>query len=259
MGWSISKREKFVLASVVVTTMFLLEQLIGPGERVNHWYILSLVSVAAVVWSLWGNWEGIKMLPLLVLPLAFPLGMLFISTLLTNNWLTAVHVAIFGISYYILLLIENIYAVSAIRTIPLIRAAHTIGFLFTLVTIWLILHTISSFHLSVWLNGGLAFLVAFPLSMQSLWAVKLEESISDAILIRAFVCSVIIGEIAWTLSFWPAASGMKALVLTTAMYTLLGVFHHEIQDKWRTRYATEYVLLASAVLALFLFTTSWRG
>lgn len=259
MRWSFNKREKFVVASVVVTGFYLLEQLIGRENRVSTWHLLGLISLAATVWSLWGNWEGVKTVPLLVLPIAFPLGMLFISTLLTNSWLVIMHVIIFGISYYILLLIENIYAVSAIRTIPLIRAAHTIGFLFTLITLWLLFHTLHSFHLSLWLNGGLGFLIAFPLGLQTLWAVKLEDTISEAVLLRSFICAFAVGEMALILSFWPASSAMKALFLTAGAYSILGVFQHELRDKMRKSYAIEYIVLGAALFIAFLFTTSWRG
>lgn len=260
MRVSLKKREKFVVAALFVTLLFLIQQFLDPNLREKQWYIMVAGSLLATIWSLWGSWEGVKIIPLLVLPTAFPLGLLYISTLIQTGLISTVLLSIIlGFSLYCILLIENIYAVSTIRTIPLIRAAHTVGFLYTLITSLLLFHTIFSFHWSPWFNGGVAFLITLPLCLQSLWVIELEETISEAVLFRSFISALTVGEIAISLGFWPANSAMKALFLTSFFYTVVGVFQHEMQDKMRGKYTKEYFLFGLGSLIIFFVTTSWQG
>lgn len=259
----LKKREKFVIASSFASLAFLLQQLVvPPGLRERQWHIAESVAVIGLIWSLWGSWEGLKILPVMILPSLFTLGIIFISALPpipTNFILILLITLVYGFSFYSLLLIANIYSVSAIRTIPLIRAAHTVGFLFTLVTNLLLFHTLFSFHFEALINWGLAFIIAYPLSMQSLWAITLDDQVSLGLLARAGLCAFIIAQIALILSFWPSNSAMKALFITSMLYVCLGILHHEIQDRIRKHYIIEYLCFGLVALTILTLTTSWRG
>ena len=75
-------------------------------------------------------------------------GVALFYFLLPVRWLTRLPVlAIFGISMYLLFLTQNIYNIAAIRTIQLLRAAHAVGFLFTIVSAFLIYNVIFALHL----------------------------------------------------------------------------------------------------------------
>lgn len=260
---NLKKREKFVVASVLASLALLLQQLVvPPGLRERQWHITESVAVIGLIWSLWGSWEGLKILPVMILPSFFTLSMIFISALPpipTNFILMLLVTLVYGFSFYSLLLIANIYSVSAIRTIPLIRAAHTVGFLFTLVTNLLLFHALFSFHFSAFVNYAAAVVIAFPLSMQSLWAITLDDHVSLGLLTRAGLCAYIIAQVVLILSFWPSNSAMKALFITLMMYVVLGILHHEIQDRIQKHYIAEYLSFGLVALTILTLTTSWRG
>ena len=66
---------------------------------------------------------------------AFTAAIALFYFLLPVRWLTRVPVAVlYAVGMYALLLTENIYNVAADRTIALLRAAQSIGYLLTLLT-----------------------------------------------------------------------------------------------------------------------------
>ncbi len=256
----LTKRQKITIASIIITLGLLSTQLVDFNLRFR--FLLGL-SILAYFLSLWALWEGLnltKAFILLILPTFFTLSVASFYFLLPVRWLTRLPVAfIFGLSFYTLLLSQNVFNVAAIRTIPLYRAASTTSLLFTVISAFFIYTVISAFHFLFIFNGLVVAAISFPLVLQVIWHLKMEDRVGIADLIQSFVLSLCLGEIALVFSFWPIVSTIWSLVLASSMYILLGLSTHYLRDRLTKRIIWEYLIIGVVVLVVSFLATSWTG
>ncbi len=258
--FAITKRQKFIISAVLLSAGLLAIQLANVPWRYQAIFTLTVFTYLLSAWSLKEGLSGIKWLTVLILPALFTAGVGLFYFLLPSTWLTRLPVAaLYGLGLYALFLTENIFAVAAIRNIQLLRAAHAVGFLLTLLTAFFLYDTILSFRLSFWLNFILVFLVSLPLFIQGLWSVKLEEKISGQIWFYSLALSLIIAEGALALSFWPVTVSAGSLALITIMYVVLGLTQNYLSQRLFKRTINEYLTVGIIVLAVIIMTTHWGG
>jgi len=257
---NLTKRQKIVITSILLTIGLLSTQLVDFNLRFKF---IAGLSVLAYLLSIWSLWEGInpaKALILLILPTFFAMGVASFYFLLPVRWLTRLPVAaLFGLLFYLLLLAQNVFNVAAIRTIPLYRAASTASFLFTLLSAFFIFNVIYAFNLLFLWNGVVVFLVSLPLILQVLWTAEMEDRVSTANAVQSLVLSLILGELALTFSFWPMATTIWSLVLSSSMYVLLGLTTQVLRGKGSRRVVLEYLGIGVVVLIVSFLITSWTG
>ena len=256
----LTKRQKIAFASIIITIGLLSTQLVDFNLRFR--FLIGL-SVLSYFLSLWALREGInltKAFMLLILPTLFTLSVASFYFLLPIRWLTRLPVAvIFGLSFYTLLLSQNVFNVASIRTIPLYRAASTASILFTVISAFFLYTVLAAFHFLFIFNGAVVAIISFPLILQVLWHLEMEDRINTANLVQTLILSLSLGEIALTLSFWPIVSTMWALVLASIMYILLGLSMHQLKDRLTKRITWEYITIGVVVFLVAFFTTSWAG
>lgn len=256
----LNKRHKIVISSVLLTIGLLSTQLVDFNLRFRF---LGGLAFFAYILSLWSLLEGLnltKAVVLMVLPTFFTVAVASFYFLLPVRWLTRLPVATsFGLTFYLLLLAQNVFNVASIRTIPLYRAASTASFLFTLLSAFFLYHVIFAFNLLFLWNGLLVFAISFPLILQVLWTITMEDRIEAATLVQSFILSLSLGELALSFSFWPSPTTIWALSLSSAMYVLLGLATHFLRGRITKRIVWEYLGIGVAVLLVGFFTTSWTG
>lgn len=260
MNFGLNKRQKIIIASVILTFGLLSTQLVDFNLRFK--FLAGLTMLAYLV-SLWALWEGISFLKaviLLILPTLFTLGLASFYFLLPVRWLTRLPVAlVFGLSFYSLLLSQNVFNVASIRTIPLYRAASTTAFLFTLITAFFLFNVIHAFHLLFIWNFLLVFFVSFLMVLQILWSIEMKEKLDISIITQSFILSLSLGELSLVLSFWPMATTMWSLTLASVMYVLVGLSTHVLRDRLTRRVVWEYLIIGALIFMVAFFTTSWSG
>lgn len=253
-----TKRQKIVLATLVLTVGLLLIQSIS--FFVLRYRLIIFLSLLALGLSLWALWEGITKLKaavLLILPTLFTLGVASFYFLLPFRWLTRLPVTmIFAVSFYSLLLAQNVFNVAAERTIPLYRAAFTVAFLFTLITSFFIFNAVFALNLPFYWNGVVVVLVSFPLILQLLWSIDMG-SVNSLLIVYSVVLSLIVGEFSLAFSFWPLVPTMYSLSLSTAIYVLMGVVSSHLRERISKRLIWEYVGIGGAVLLFTILITTW--
>ncbi len=255
---NLNKRQKIILTSILVTFGLLSTQLVDFNLRFKF---LAGLAVFTYLMSLWALWEGIsktKALILLILPTFFTLGVASFYFILPIRWLTRLPVAvIFGFLFYLLLLSQNVFNVAAQRTIPLYRAASTAVLIFTILASFFLFGTLHAFNLLFILNGVLVAVISFPLILQALWSVDMEDAIPPAILGKSLIFSLIMGEVGLSFSFWPMGHIMWGITLATTMYILTGLGVGELRKKLDRRVVWEYVGIGVMVLLVAFLGTSW--
>ncbi|MBI2314542.1 hypothetical protein HYU93_00560 [Candidatus Daviesbacteria bacterium] len=256
----LNKRQKIVISSFFLTIGLLSTQLVDFNLRFQF---LGGLGVLAYLLSLWSLWDGInltKAFVLMILPTFFTVAVASFYFLLPVRWLTRLPVAvIFGLTFYLLLLAQNVFNVASLRTIPLYRAASTASFLFTLLAAFFLYHVIFAFNLLFLWNGVVVFLVSFLLILQVLWSIEMEDRVSLPVWVQSFILSLILGELALSFSFWPAPTTIWSLTLSSAMYVLLGLATQTLKGRLNRRVVWEYIFIGVGVLVVSFLATSWGG
>lgn len=257
---NLTKRQKIIAASILMTAGLLSTQLVDFNLRFR--FIAGLGILAAGL-SLWALREGLnltKALVLLILPSFFSVAVATFYFLLPVRWLTRLPVAtFFGLTFYLLLLSQNVFNVAAIRTIPLYRAASTATFLFTLLSSFFIFNVIYAFKLLFFWNAILVFLVSFPLILQVLWSIEMEDRVGLPIIVQSLILALILGELALSFSFWPMATTIWSLALSSSMYVAVGITTQALRGRLNKRMIWEYLGIGGIFFLVSFFLTSWTG
>lgn len=260
MNLKINKRKKIIITSILLTIGLLSTQLVDFNLRFKFIGGLAVLAYILSVWSLWEGMNRTKAVVLMILPFFFTVALSSFYFLLPVRWLTRLPVAIgFGLMFYLLLLAQNVFNVASLRTIPLYRAASTASFLFTLLSAFFLFNVVYAFNLLFIWNGVVVLLISFPLILQVLWTIEMNDQISTAILVQSFILSLILGELALGFSFWPTPTTIWPLILSSSMYVLLGLTTQILRGRVNRRVVWEYLGIGVAVLVVGFLTTSWTG
>ncbi len=257
---ALTKRQQFVVITLALTLGLIVTQVV-PGEA--RYPLVVTFSIATYFLSAFGLREdlrGAEWLTLLTLPTLFTAAVLLFYFLLPVRWLTRLPVAaLYAVGMYALLLTENIYNVAAERSIALLRAARSVGFLLTLVTYFLLISTILSFRLAVGWTAIAIGSVTFLLTLQALWAVELGSRVSRRAWQISGAITAVLTELGWMFGFWPVQQALIALFLTTTLYCTVGMAQAYIEDKLYKKTAIEFGSVAVIVFVILLIATRWRG
>jgi hypothetical protein len=256
----LSKRRRFLITSFILTLGFVGIQFLDNQFRFPAIGVLGLLTIALFIWSLWEGLGRNMTLLSLILPTLFTLGVGVFWFLLPTNTFARLPVLIFyGLGIYVLCLTSNIYTVAAIRTIALLRAARGVGFVLTLVTSFLIYDAILSLKTLLPITALSALFLSFPLFLQGFWAVPLEKEFSKEVFSLSAISSLIIGEIAAALFFWPVTVVVGSLFLTVAVYMLLGLGQAKLEERLFSQTVREYLVVGLLVFIGMFFATHWGG
>lgn len=259
-SYEITKRQKLVLMAFLLTFVLVATQTVPIHLRYQVMGFLGLATAALAVFSLWGELSGVKYLLLLLLPVYFVMGASLFYFLLPVRWLTRLPFAlVFGISVYLLMLTSNIYNIAAIRTIALLRAAHAVGLLFSLVATFFLTNVLFSLHFPVYFIVPSIAFICLPLYLVGLWSYELEDFISRKVFSYALIFTLATVEIASVISFWPVTPINGALVIVTVMYVLLGLGQFVFYEKIKNRVVWEHISVAFIVFIIVLLATHWNG
>lgn len=253
-----SKRKRFILTSACLSSGFVALQLLPDQYRFISITVLSIMTLILFIWSLKEGLVFDMRLLTLILPFFFTVGVgLFWFLLPANIFARVPIIIVYGLGIYALCLTMNIYTVAAIRTIALLRAARGVGFILTLSTLFLIFDTILSLRAPFYLTSIAVVLASFPLFYQGFWSVVLEKNFSFKVLKVTFVSSLVAGEIAISLFFWPVTIAVGSIFLTVAAYMLLGLGQAKLEERLFSQTVREYLLLGIIVFIGMFFVTHW--
>ncbi len=257
---SFTKRQQFVIVTIMLTIGLLLTQLVSQELRYPMVLFLSVVAYLASAVVLREDLRGAEWVTLLVLPTLFSAAVALFYFLLPVRWLTRLPVAaLYGVGMYALLLTENIYNVAADRTIALLRAAHSVGFLLTLVTYFLLVQTILAFRLPAALSTVIIGIMSFFLAFQSLWAVELTPTLTVRMRRISIAITLLLVELAWIFSFLPTKTTLQALLFTTSFYSAVGMGQQYLVEKLYKKTVIEFVSVSAIVFVITIIATHWRG
>jgi hypothetical protein len=254
-----TKRQKFLLSSGLLSLALLGIQYVSIDYRYVAIFGFFLVTYLVSAWALFDDLKGVEWVTILSLPSLYAVAVSLFYFLLPDNWFSrTVIVSLFGVGMYALYLTENIYSVASVRTIQLLRAAHAVGFLLSILTLILLYNTIFSLQWPFWANGLMVFVACFPIIVQGLWSVRLEKKVSKVIWLMSLTLTSSCAFIAMALSFLPVTVWIAALFLATMVYVSLGLMQYELNERIFSRMISEYVIVGVLVLVATLIVTPWK-
>ncbi len=257
---TLSKRQQFVGITLILTFLMMLTQLVSVDFRYPMVFVMALVTYALTAFALRDDLYGAEWIALLTLPTLFTAAVALFYFLLPSRWLTRLPiVGLYAVGLYALLLTENIYNVAASRTIALLRAAHSVGFLLTLSTFFLLAQTLYAFRFYPIVNAFGIMLIAYPLIVQILWAMELTPKIGEKVKQLTIVITLVLVEISWIFSLWPTRSSLRALFLTTCFYGLTGMAQQYLGDRLYKRTIWEFFSVVFIVFCIVLLGTNWHN
>lgn len=273
-----SKRTKFILVSCLIAFCLWLTSFTSVDYRFALVLAVAAISYVLSVWVLFDDLKGIEWITLIILPMMFTLGSGLFSNFLptafpgmfgktlsveTSQLLAGifkgVYFILFGLGFYGILLIENIFSVASIRTIQLFRAARSVNFIATLVTSLFFFTVALSLKLAFWWVIPISFAVSFVLAYPSLWSVDLKNNFGKEVWRYAMSSSWIIAILSGVLCFWPVKPFMGGLILTSALYALFGILEQRLSNRVYLESLLEYGVTVMIIIVVGFLTTSWTG
>ena len=253
-----TKRVKLVITSLILSFGLLGIQSLDIEVRYQAIGLLAGVAYGLSAWALFDDLKGVEWITVLVLPVLYPVAVALFYFLLPVRLLSRlVILSVFGVGMYALLLTENIFSVAAIRTIQLLRAAHAVGFLLTLVVAFFLWDTMFSFRFSPWWNGLIVAVTSLPLILQALWSVNLDEKVSREIWYNSLGLSWGLFGLALMISFWPVTITMASLFIVTGLYVGLGLVQNRLSGRLFRKTINEYLWVGGLVLGLTFILAQW--
>lgn len=255
----LTKRQQFVIITGILTVGLMMTQLVPLDYRYPMVAGLAVLSYLLCAFGLRNDLKGYEWMTLLTLPAFFTAAVSVFYFLLPTRWLTRLPIAIlYAVGIYALLLTENIYNVAVVRTIALLRAAHSVGFLITLTTYFLLVQTILAYRMYAWSNAIFIGMITYPLTIQILWAMNLESAIGKRVRDLSVIITFICVELGWIVSFLPVRTTLFALFLTTSFYGLVGMGQQYLAEKLYKRTVLEFFTVVLIVFIILMITVNWR-
>lgn len=252
-----NKRQKFILFVIILSLgLFVAEYLLGKAG-IFLVVFLSFITLVLLQFSLQEDLKDNFTPQIFILPFFYSLAMGLFYLLVPARFITRIAMtSLYALGLYSLFLSENIFTVSAIRTIALLGGARTVSLVLTLVSYFFLTNVVFSLHINILVTLVLIFLYTFPLVLHSIWIYTLEKKLF-AQLFWVLSLSICLVEIALFLWFRAASPTVLALFLTGMFYVLVGLTQAWYEKRLFRSVILEYFWVTFvAFVFLFLFG-SW--
>lgn len=255
--FSIDKRQKFVVGVCLLSLgLFLSEFQFGKSGIIIA-LLLGLGTDLILYWAVRSDLKENFTWNLFILPFFYSLSFaLFYFLVPTRVLFRLLLTLLYAFGLYSLFLSENIFTVSAIRTIALLSGARIVSFVITLLSYFFLTNIVYTLHVSIFLTIPLFAIYTFPLLYQSMWSYSQQKS-PYSMLHWSLALLVCLLEAAGVIWFWPASPTVIALFLTGFLYTLVGLSHAWFEKRLFKSVMWEYVWVGVTVFFVLILFTSW--
>ncbi len=253
-----SKRQKLVGSVVLLSfSLFLSEYLSGLPLLVSA-LILSVSTAILLYASIKNDVKETFFYPILILPLFYTASFsLFYPLIPARLFTRLILTSIYALGLYSLFLTQNIFAVSTIRTITLLRSARIVSFIITIVTLFLLTNVIFSLRLPVYLSSTIILATTFFLNFQSLWIYSLEKKfVPEALFLSVFI-ALSLAELSLILTMWPINASIYSIFLTGIFYAYSGLTRAWIEKRLFRGVFWEYIWVGFLSVLILIFFSRW--
>ena len=239
---NLSKRQKFVLTVLFMSIGIFISTYLSGINLIITSIFLSFLGIILLYFTLRSDISGTFYYPILILPFFFTISFSLFYPLIPARLLTRIIVVLlYAFGLYSLFLTQNIFAVSAIRTITLLRSARIVSFVLTIVVLFLLTNIIFSLRLSFFITPIVISILTFLLNFQSLWVYSLSREFIRESFISSLLVSLALGQLAFVLNLWPVTAAIYSIFITGIFYAYSGLTHAWIEKRLFKGILWEYV------------------
>lgn len=254
------KRLQFVIGTIGFSVLFFLIRLVPFNWK---YQVIGLLSLVLGFFTFFISRQTTKQLKDLLIASSFPVYFTAIvgifRFLFSQNifWEIGIMV-LYIIGLYSLFLLENVFLVTSThKTVPLYRAAVTVGFLLTLVSAFLAYDIVFSFRMGPWLNSLWSLVASFPLLFHFFWFINLSPSERKKYWMSALIFSLVFAEVSVLMSFWPANTAKTALYLASLFYVFGGLAQAKAHEKLFKSTVREFIWVGLGIFVALILVTRW--
>lgn len=252
-----SKRQKFVLSVLILSVgLFIAEYVVGRFGVILV-LMLSFLTSFLLYLSLREDLKENFTPQVLILPFFYTLALGLFYLLVPARLLTRFAMTfLYALGLYSLFLSENIFTVSAIRTIQLLSGARTISLVLTMLSYFFISNVVFSFHTNIFITLGLVALYTFPIVLHSVWTYAQEKSLFSQVfwVLTITICLIEVAAFLW---FSQGSPTVLALFLTAIFYVILGLTHAWFERRLFRGVILEYFWVTIISFIFLTFFSSW--
>lgn len=254
-----TKREELVAASIVQSA-FLFFSILVPFGTIRFAFIAFLVVLTYVVAIIFlrENIEKFEFFVLPVLPVLFTVSSALFYSVIPERWLTRFgFIGVYGILIYSIFLTENVFNVSKLKNIQLLKVARTISFFISCFSIYIFTY----FLLSLRINGFFAAILLWGyvllMGYSYIWSFVLNLEFDKYVFRVALSTASLLTEFYIVISFWPLNIYLTSLFITSIYYFFFGVLTNILEYRTRGWNKTEFLLINLVVFIFCLLTVNF--
>lgn len=250
--FSIPKRQKFIISVVILSLiLFFSEQLFGRGG-IYVVFILSFLTDLFVLWAISRDLKDNFSLQVFILPFFYTMSCALFYFLVPARFITRIGMtSLYALGLYSLLLSENIFIVSSIRTIALLSSARTVSFIVTILSFFFMANVVFALHLNIFVTLAFVFAFSFPLTLHSIWSHTLENDFRSHLDWISLI-AICVTEIALVLWFWATTPTIVGLFLTGLFYMLVGISQIWLDKRLFKGVMWEYIWVGVIIFLVFV-------
>lgn len=254
-----SKRQKFVIAVFFLSLLlFISEYFTGDIRGLIIGITLSALTSLSLFLILRNDIKGTFFYPILLLPFLYTLSFNLFYSLIPPRFLTRIIITtVYAIGLYSLFLSHNIFAVSATRTINLLRSARVVSFIITVLVVFFFINIIFTLRYPIPITTTLIFILVFILNFQFLWLHNLDNTNIKQLLIFSTFNSLALAELSIILTIWPVNATIYSIFLSGMFYTYSGLSHAWIEKRLFKGILWEYVWVAFLSILILIAFSRW--
>ena len=254
----LNKRQKFVIAVLVLSFGVFFSEYFTGAKLLSMALILAVATDLLLLFILRKDIKGNFIIPTLILPFFFTLAFPFFYALVPERLLSRLLITlIYGFGLYSLFLTQNIFAVSGIRTINLLRSARIVAFVLTLLVFYFLVNFIFSLRLPVLLTPLAILPISFLMNVQSLWTYSLDSTQVKAISFFSAIIALCILQLSYVLVLWTVNASIYSLFLTGIFYTYSGLCHAWLERRLFKGILWEYVWVGFISVLFLVIFSKW--
>lgn len=255
---NLNKRQKLVLIVVLLSVGVFASEFVSGIALFIVAFGLSFFTLILLYLAIKDDIKGTFYYPILILPFFYTLSFELFYPLLPGRLLTRLMLTfLYAFGLYSLFLTQNIFAVSAIKTINLQRSARIVSFVITIIVLFFLTNVIFSLRLPFYISPIIIFALTFFLNFQSLWVYNpAREAVSEAIKL-SFLISLAISELSVILNLWPIDASIYSIFLTGIFYAYSGLTHAWVEKRLFRGVLWEYIWVGFLAIIILLFFSKW--
>lgn len=254
---NLSKRGQFVVCVLLLSVGMFTSEFASINLLLLLGVILAAFTVLFLYLVLRKDLKGSSYFPIFILPFFYTLSFSLFYSLIPSRLVSRLLLtAVYSFGLYSLFLTENIYVISSIRTINLLRSARIVSFVITIFILFFLFNFVFSLRLPFFVTPIIIGILSFLMCFQSLWTYTESRDIRIVTIFSSYI-SFMLAELALVLSMWPVSAAIYAIFLTGIFYTYSGLSHAWMERRLFKGILWEYMWVGFLSILFMVVFSKW--